>query len=316
MFEYITWLVTNRCGLGCKYCNWMAKRPKEATLEQKMQAVAIMSKWKKAQDRFCCLLGGDLLWMNGVQEFIQQCNAYHIPYGFCSSCCDFKLMQTVSPFLKNISISCDPAPFDDFFRWKKSYAGAYWIGKLKQLNPAIDAHATVTVDRANYKYLAQLIEVNTDLGIWTEVTMIHWHKSNFDLVPERSAVDSFTMVDKDELTLLAQKLCKMKNDGYLIHSSHSFLASIPQHAIELDWQCDRPCNLVLDSDLSCRLCLHVPGNRVRKWKIFDLADEHRWQEFLEDWHKDQTELCPKCFWDCQFEGINASNAATWIEHKG
>ena len=33
MFNFCTWLITNKCKLGCHYCNWMESRPNVASTE-------------------------------------------------------------------------------------------------------------------------------------------------------------------------------------------------------------------------------------------------------------------------------------------
>jgi len=71
MFETITWLVTNQCGMGCQYCNFAHRKVEEASIEDKISVLNVIKQWPDSDKRFICLLGGDLLYMDGVVRFVK-----------------------------------------------------------------------------------------------------------------------------------------------------------------------------------------------------------------------------------------------------
>ena len=317
-FQTITWIVTNECKFGCHYCKFANRDVAEASLEAKLGALDVMASWPDADKRFICLLGGDILFMPGVVDFVKKLNGLGLPYGFQTSASDYELMEKVAPWLRNFSISVDPVPHGDMSRWKKGLWGIYWAGRLREQNQSIDVHATITVDRHNYRFVPDTVKMLSDMGIWVEITLVHWHKLRFDFVPAKVVVGGFEPDDVPGLLWMVDMLCDMKSKGAKVHSSVEFLSMIPKYAVELDWKCPKPVNLVLDVDLSVRECLHLPGKRVREYSVFDLKSGQGWEKFMGDWKKDQDELCPKCLWDCQYEAAVGSQDKVdgWFSHRG
>lgn len=317
MLDSVTWLITRKCRMGCSYCSWMKHSTKEASLEDKLRAMDLMAAWPRAKERFQCLLGGDILWADGYIDIVKRLNELDLPYGFCTSAFDYKRMEDVLPYLRNLSLSVDPAATDgDFSRWAKASAGLYWAGRLQAINKGADIHATLTVDRGNIGNVIPTVKMLSSMGIWSEITMIHWAKKNYDLVDMPASISGFSDLDSDRLEDMAGDLLAMREKDFLIHTSAEQLRAIPEHAINLDWQCTKPNVLVIDFDLSLRMCLHIPGSRVRKWTVFDLTTEQAWEEFYSDWYKDQKEYCSQCFWDCAREVELSSDVDGWFQHKG
>lgn len=310
MFESITWLTTSKCGMKCSYCNF-TNRKIDATTEQMISTLELLSKWPRSNERFIVLLGGDVLSLHSVKDFVIEMNNLKLPYGFQTSAFSDKLMDDVGPLLTNLSISVDGGVKDKYRRLKQEN-GLKWAGYLRKINPFIDIHATITIDKENLLLVPSIVKDLTTRDIWSEITFVHWKKKNFDLVPEKSSMNCVDTTNIEDLRLLGEKLINLKRKGYLIHSSEQFLSNL-HYAINLDWRCNGPSSCVIDSDLSMRMCLHCPGDRVTKWNIFDLTIEN-WPIFLRDWELDQKETCPSCFWDCSFEIEKTS--ADWINHKG
>jgi len=124
-------------------------------------------------------------------------------------------------------------------------------------------------------------------------------------------------VDWAEIDTVAKELILMKRAGVKIHSTEKFLEKLVVHGPGLDWKCPKPVNAVIDADLSMRACLHLPGQRVRRWDAFTLIGEETWKSFLEDWSADQQDLCPCCYWDCQYEVAEGDQdeVDAWFSHK-
>ena len=310
MFTNVTWLVTNKCGNKCKYCKFVGRR-KEAIADDKGKALSVLSNWPGASERFIVLLGGDILWMDSLVPFVVDMNYRNLPYGFQTSATDYDKMLEVLPFLRNLSISVDGVVSDPD-RVKKMMYGIFWAGRA--LDKGIDVHATITVDPTNLLQVPGIVQILSSCGIWSEITFVHWKKSTFDLVPDRKAALQGLFYPEKDLKSVSKKLLLMKENGVLVHSSKKFLESW-HHVHELDWECTEPVSCVIDTDLSMRLCLHLPGRKVRKWSIFDLAEPSSWSRFLKDWNSDATEFCMGCFWDCQFENSMA-DPREWFFHKG
>ena len=314
MFDNITWLVTNKCGLNCKYCNFTNRGIEELDPLTRGKALEFIKALPGSDERFIVLLGGDVLWVPKVVGMVKHLNTLNLPYAFQTSACDASIMEKVLPHLKNLSISVDPCPEGDASRWLKSNMGLYWAGRAKQLNPDIDIHATITIDAKNYKYVMATVRNLSALGIWSETTLVHWKKGDgYDLVGSQEFTHAFKTEHVSDLKVLAEKLVAFKVSGGLVHSSDAFLRTIPQYAVEMDWECSGPVSLVLDVDLSLRLCLHIKGDRVSKWRLWDLTPE-RWEEFRADWELDKKEQCRGCMWDCSMEcELNAGKS--WFDHK-
>jgi len=314
MFETITWLTTNKCGMKCKYCNFI-NRGKEAESNKVMDTLKMFASWPNYKDRFICLLGGDVLSLPNVVDFVLLMNKLELPYGFQTSAYSDELMGSVAPYLNNLSISVD-GNYSDKSRLAKQNNGLKWAERTRKINPNLDVHATITIDKDNIYLVSSLVEMLTQLKIWAEITFVHWKKKNFDLVPEKEIMNCLGEEDKKIIEFTGEYLKRKKKKGYLIHSSDYYLSNL-HHVPNLDWRCSAPRNCVVETDLSMRLCLHCPGNRVRSWSVLDLKPEN-WLKFLSDWRLDQEEMCPNCFWDCQFEidQIPDNMIADWFNHKG
>ena len=313
MFDLITWLVTRKCGLKCDICNFVTDIP-DPPVEKKIEALEIFKSWEGYSDRFICLLGGDISFMEDVPDFLGTMNYLNLPYGFQTSAIRTSLMKQVYMDLHNLSISADFVTFkEDKWRYLKEFCGLGWAKKCKEINPGVDVHATVTIDKLNVNRVAKGIMRLSDLGIWSELTFLHWKKPGFDLV--------FDMKDQaasiDDVKRLADQVLSLKQLGYLVHSSVEFISSWETYLGGLSWRCDHPYVLMLDADLTMRMCLHHPGRRVRDWSIFHLKNQSSWLIFLKVWEEDRLELCPSCFWDCQFEICNSKkNPIKWVDHRG
>jgi len=320
MFDSVTWLITRKCEINCKCCNFRDSKIKEASTDEKLKAVRVLKGWDNPA-LFTCLLGGDVLCIKDLKDFLWRMNLTPaLKYAFQTSASNYKRMEMVIRSIPNLSISVDPADFTDYDRCLRSYKGIFWAGYSRGVGSVqVDLHATMTLDRNNVRFAPAVVRLLSDLKIWSELTLVHWKKDNFDLVPSRRDALGFLPGDKNLLQEVSEELIEMKQEGYLVHSSERFLRDWSVHGVELDWKCDAPVNCVIDSDLSMRMCLHVPGGRVRKWSILDLADKQEsWPNFLKDWQADQDEYCPKCFWDCQYELIRGNREFNdnWFSHKG
>jgi len=318
MFETITWLVTNKCGLKCQYCNFVGRPINEVGIDDKIKALEIFKSWPESEKRFICLLGGDIIYMDDIEKFANALNESGLPYGFQTSCADYDTMyKIINKYnLKNLSISVDPFDMSDYSRTVKAINGLYWSGYAKAKDDNIDVHATLTLDRDNIKNAPKTVKLLSKLGIWSEITSVHWHKTYFDLVPDKEITKGFRPEDRELLQDITNELIQMKKDGYRIHSTIDFLKTWKDYAVDLDWRCENPVNAMVDADLSMRSCLHLPGKRVRKWSLLDLTHD-KWNDFLEDWKMDQAEMCPNCFWDCQLEveGQTMDEVQKWFDHE-
>lgn len=314
MFETITWLTTNMCDLGCRYCDFK-NRTIEPGINEKLSTLEMFNSWPESDKRFICLLGGDVISMDDVETFVDRMNYLELPYGFQTSCLNFKNMRKVVNKLSNLSISVDGIS-SDYSRYLKENYGLYWAGVALENNPGIDIHATITVDTQNIFRVPNVVSMLSSMGIWVEITMVHWKKPNFELVPNKILANGFG--EKEPLIWLRDELLKMKDKGYMIHSSKEYINVIPDYSMDLNWVCSKPVNAVIDADLSMRMCLHCAGKRVRNWSIFDLKTTE-WENFLADWKMDQEEMCPGCFWDCQYELDNLPDmdeVKNWFDHQG
>lgn len=319
MFEAITWLVTNRCQLRCTNCSFAGREISESGIEALVHAVRVFASWPGNEKRFVCLLGGDIGTLPHPLTFLEALNFHGLPYGWQTNCYPPANVRALIPHLKNLSLSIDSVVIDHS-NLTRMVNGLFSAGYARAINPAIDIHATITIDASNLEHVHRTAHLLSDLGIWVELTFAHWRKPGFDLVPARDS-SALSLEHAPLIRELSTKLLRLKRAGGLIHSSEEFLHawSDPKLPIDLGWKCSGPANLVLDSDLSVRCCLHLPGKRVRTWTVWDLADTDRWPAFLADWMADQEELCPRCFWDCQFEALNQQHKngnPDWFAHQG
>jgi len=318
MFEIITWLVTNKCGLGCNYCQF-TNRNNDVTPEDNLKALDVLKSLPESEKRFSVLLGGDILYYKDRFNFISKMNELNLPYAFQTCAHDYKRMEEILPIISNLSISFD-GDSRERDRYLKMIKGIYWAGRARQLNPNMDIHATITIDSVTLHNVVETVKILSDLNIWAEITFSHYQKGTFDLVPDSKYIPHNYL--SSSLKEVSQNLVNMKKQGYMIHNSIRFLESFPMYVKELNWKCKGPTSLVIDADLSLRMCLHLKGKRIAKWNVFDLVKKG-WEstliDYRMDWYEDFKELCPGCFWDCAYDlenSMSMDQAIDFVMHKG
>jgi MoaA/NifB/PqqE/SkfB family radical SAM enzyme len=301
----VTVIPTRVCNLDCSYC-----KIKRKTADNELrwdQWVDVLSKLESQIPTLCfmVLLGGEITtWKKDFLSFTKRMRErVKTPWGFTTNgiLLNRKFLQELKAAGQNyISISLDSLVHTsllDKYEMIKSEKTLELIDLINELGFE-ETHCTITVDKNNLEELPFIVEFLSKKGVYSEITPLIFGKDDsYDYASSLSEMKDRVLDSPTEVDDVMHEIVSMKEEGYLIHNTDDYLLNWREHGIYQKWKCYYPYNLVLDSDGSCRLCLHIKGKRVPKHH----TSSFNYEEFLSDWKKDFKELCKGCYWNCQYE---------------
>jgi len=322
-----TIMLTRKCNLSCEYCNiFNNEYPNELSGKQWCKALNIL---KHLHCGFNILLGGEPSLHPDIFEIINHCHGNQLPYAFCTNGV-FKgelKRQLKGIQLKNYSISYDGAGANVTANSGSQIKSNMGLGTaIEMKNSGVkDIHATITVTKKNLEGVPIMVEFLTSLGIWAEVTYIHWSKGKrYDYFPTKEEMKDLiiTREQEDDVNKVMDLLIEMKKgDRFLIHNDVDCLETLKKHIYELDWKCNSIASLCIEADGKMRTCLHYNGKHCKKFTIFDLKNKNKLAKFIKAHEKDREE-CEGCAWDCfisaekQLEKLGHEKTISGFQHVG
>lgn len=302
----LTVIPLRRCNLKCCYCQISKVKKDELKWYQWVDVIQFLCE-KFPTVCFVCLLGGEItLWGKDFFRFVKLMNErVKVFWNFTSNGIVINerwLRKLKSCGMDTLSLSYDGKGLQDEGQRKKSQKVLDLLKIIKKLK-FVEPHITITVDKENIFQLPSIVEFFTQEGFWLEVTPLIFGKTNhYDYAASFNLLEWRFEVSKSILEKVFNKLIEMKEKGFYIHNTKEYLRQFPNYFHLQDWQCEYPVNLVVDCDGTMRLCLHIPGEKVRKYDIFENR-EFDFNQFLKDWKRDFYLYCRGCFWNCQYEPL-------------
>jgi len=288
--------ITRKCNLKCDYCGVIKRKTREPELD--------LEGWKKVFDAtkklgvgMNVIFGGEPMYRKDIGEIVNYLNTGNHPYAFITNSM-FSLEKYRNLGLKQLSSSVDV--IDNFDTSKhsemKSQKGVKLLLSMKDEVP--DLLANMGLCAKNLKKVPDIVRFFSDRGIWVIATILHDGPEDFWLFRQNIAhPDRVKEEHRSDLLRFCDEMLKLKQEGYLIHHFEPYFEHyLPKYGVGLDWHCKKASHLTIDADGSLICCVDFRGDKVSTYKVWDLLDESKAKQFLEDF-KEDVQKCPGCCWD-------------------
>lgn len=318
-------LLTRRCPFSCSYCRIVKNY--SPIVSSAFEEEKNLDFWKeqlsyfKDKDTFLTILGGEPLLLDWLPDLIQFLNELRPDYWYAlvSSGVGMtkeKFRKFCEIGLRNWSFSWDFTG-DRFIKAKTNLGYKIALEFKEVLGDKIDLVAvSVLKDECSSGVFEEVIENFTKNGIWLEITLLDFSKSEYYDFAEPT--QPFKPVPKDDFLRCVEKAIEMKKKGYLIHNNFEELYAwmeYPEEFLRGDAYCHNPfANLTIDADGKLRLCLRIRGDKITKYTLKDLSDGEKLDEIISAMREDYRKLCMGCNQNCVFMA-NSGKSAKIFYHK-
>lgn len=293
-------LVTRQCNLRCDYCGVVDYPSEEQELSGK-EFEKVFEATKALQVGINIIFGGEPAIKPGIDHIIKYLNEHNLPYAFITNA-SLPFWKYEELELKQLSCSVDLIEGFDLQKHNefKSQRGVSLLLEMRRRNSSIDLLANVGLSRFNLRRVPEMVRFFSDYNIWLIATPLHddpdfgtcWRYRKTGVHPGRIKDE-----DRDALLKFCDEMIDLKSKGYLVHQFRPFFEYyLPKYGIGLDWHCSIPSHLTINPDGSLLCCIDWPGQRVSKYKVWDLLDPGILMQYKEDFVLD-VKNCKGCCWD-------------------
>lgn len=296
------------CYLGCSYCAMADGRKNIISIEDWIKG---FDQLKKLGCSFAAFYGAEPL--NDFEKF-PEIIEYAESIGICTtvitsgitSYLNDKLEMLYKHGLRSITTSYDMIPLGNSSDIKSAMA-IHTINRFRSFGPTRDAAVVATLTRTNFKLLPETIIKMSNENIWTFFDLIHpdRHQPGSKVKNTESFDLLFRQEDLDELNDVLTKVLLLKKEGYLCHTSESFINHLSKVRIPTlyTWCCAEednfPAFVTVDCDGLVYPCDDFQPKEITNIKIWEIAD--RWEEFCSVWKKEVIATCPGCCWNTHLD---------------
>lgn len=296
--------VNRLCPMKCKYCSLKIPGSEKNQLSAEQ--------WKKAFDildkrhfKLPTLVGLEpLMLKEELVEIVKYFKDNNIPHVILSTLPD-KLFNDYKQKLLDNGLSNITCAFDSLDSsneiGKKSIRGLKNLNELKALGLQ-DSQLITTVTDKNLDSLCDMLDTAVKNNHWIEFNIIHWNKDGkYDFFPAKEEMSDLIITDKKRFDEAIDKLKnKIINENIkTVYNPLEYFDALKEHGMDLNWHCGCPNHISVDYDGTMRLCVYRSGEEVRKFSIFDLEDDSKYEEYLECLQND-AKKCPGCFLNCEW----------------
>jgi len=223
---------------------------------------------------------------------------------------DKKLKILYNHGLRSITTSYDYVSTDSSSTLKTSKALEV-INSFRSIGPVRDVAVVMTLTRANFRYLPDVIKVMSKENIWTFFDIIHPSRNQPGTKVKDTNKDLlFLKEDFPDLIQILNEVAIMKNSGdFLCHASKYFIGYLRSALIsKIDyfkfWNCAHnsllfPSWVTVDCDGTVKPCddFFDPNQKIIKiWELYD-----NWYIFQDIWSKIVSSKCPGCLWNTHLD---------------
>lgn len=216
----VSWNITNRCNLRCKYCcgDYYAYSREELTTDE---ILFIIDQLAKMGTQVIALSGGESLVRDDIGEIIQHIKSKRIECRLTSN--GILVPEKISEIkgLDCITISLDGYEHvHDKYRGKGSYQKAIYAIQCAKKNN-IPLHVSTVLTKANLQCLDWLFEQSRDIGFLLQISPLYHSVDNeYD-----EHIEGFPQrLTKDEYKYVIHKILSYIKKGYpVFYSSRNYL---------------------------------------------------------------------------------------------
>jgi MoaA/NifB/PqqE/SkfB family radical SAM enzyme len=225
-----------------------------------------------------------------------------------------KLKALYENGLRSITASYD-AVSQDVSSLKKSQMALKVIDSFRSNGPVRDSAIVVTLTRQNYNVLPIIIETMSERKIWTFVDLIHPDRGQPGSKVKNTDIELlFMKEDYIPLIDVLKKVEKLKEFGYLCHTSHNFIQTMKVVAAFMTmgdhnpmeaymWKCSDysqfPSWVTVDCDGTVYPCDDFAPKNQTMIKIWEIHNQ--WNRFSSVWKKCVADQCPGCLWNTHID---------------
>ena len=315
-----TWFMTHRCNIACSYCATIL--PEQVTDELDLEGTLDIAEALAAiGPEIVILTGGEALMHPHVQPVIDLFNRVGQEFVVITNA---TRPLTVTG-IKNISCSIDTT--DVPHRARRADSGSDELYKSswgwELLTTAADRGmvptASIVAGRSNAYQVPALIEELAAQGITSMVGTLHQSPLQIGVHWRfRSQGDDATLLP-EQAEWLSSALCALKDRGVPILNDRSYFVDMARHGAALDWHCDTPSDLMVDSDGSIMTCQDWWGAECKALNVRDAVLGPLWQrvraidQWCEDWtvaHRVDNAKCSGCFWNCTHQAASDASSVS------
>ena len=300
--------ITRKCNLQCGYCSTRNNHIIELDEDQWIRAISILDQLGIEK---LVILGGEPTIKPGMENVIRHLSIHtSIDFSIVSNgTADLSILKGfVNAGLKKFSASIDTLKGNslDLYTTLKSQKALWLFDKLQAYGlESLTAYFVLSAMTMNQA--VEIVEYLSARKIWLYILPYHYGKSAEDFWvtrdKEKKSELAITESNMADLTKLMEVLLEMKENGYLIANSNSFLRDLPSKIDGFTWHClDTITELRIDADGSLMCCHDNRGDLSSSFTIFDIADEEKYREFRRKRAID-AKACPGCFWPSQYHSV-------------
>ena len=295
--------ITRRCNLRCRYCNIPKKGIEDMSRDAWIKAFKIMNEIgiKKVN-----ILGGEPTMFSSIEEIIDYIlNKTNMDCSMITNSLDSKqtVLKLIDIGLKNISVSIDSIDIENSISPIKAKRGLELLNLLKEksLLKGLNFKVYTVLNTNNIDTVEHLVKYMTNLGVSVYFLPFHW--SQDDVYEHRKSNNQLGFITEDSICHLKQvlvRLIDMKEKGYLISNSMKYFEDIPKYIKNLNWHCTSLSELRVDFNGQLMCCCDKKGSVYDSYSIFDLEDNKKLENFLNQRAKD-LRSCKGCLWPSSYE---------------
>lgn len=207
----------------------------------------------------------------------------------------------------SLSMSFDIDPSDKSSGLKSKLAVKY-LQYFQSLGSNVrDVAAIITLANAHFERLPEVIQYFSDLGIWVFFDFIHpFRRQPGSKCRGYGEGFLFTIEDMPKLDVVLKEVLRLKEEGYLVHTSKEFISTISAKNYKIlrdySWNCGEadcfPSWVTIDCDGEVKYCDDFHVQRERRFDMTNLATE--WDAFKSH-GKEMVKKCPGCAWNSHID---------------
>jgi MoaA/NifB/PqqE/SkfB family radical SAM enzyme len=305
-----TWFLTHRCNIACSYCATILPDQMTPDLDTIRETLAVAAGIVRLEPEVVILTGGEPTMHPHAQWVVDYLNAQRQEFVLITNATrPFKLTG-----VRNLSASVD---VDDPTAWRRveavtdeAYKSAHGLAFLADRKAdGMDATASVVIGRHNAMAAPALValmwerhRIPTMLSVLHEAKMLDLHQWRFR---SRHAHAALTVAQAMWVSVELVAYAELHPDAIL--NDVGYLTGIAHHGATLNWHCDTPSDLVVDSDGSVLTCSDWWGEECRALNVTG-SDTAGWLDQWQAAHRHDNRRCPGCFWNCAYQAESAASS--------
>lgn len=301
--------ITRNCNLNCEYCTVKDKKLVELNYEQWCDAFDIVADIGVTKVN---ILGGEPTIKKDIDRIIKYAvQEKKLAISLISNgTSDFEMLKKlVDSGLQSFSSSVDvlDGTSSDVSSSIKSKVGLESLKKMKEYG-INDLTAYCVLSRITMPRIVNQIKVLSDLGIATYILPFHYGKGEEFWQTRAKNYNpklSLTAENTEELKAVTDQILELKNNGYLVKNSYSYLRNLVNNYIGFKWHCtDIMSELRIDADGKLMYCHDYSGDSPDRISIFDIRDKVKFEAYKQK-RREGIKNCPGCYWPSQYHNLEA-----------